>query len=387
MKQIKILGFLLAFLPSCIVHGHDWGKAYYHYFIPPNGGKVYCRIVNKDLKTIKIGQFYFGCRYGDSRYLVWGVDRVQEISGNVVLPSQVELRYCDEQKNEDYSVGSYTIVGVEGWAFVNCLQLTSITLPSTVTYVKRQAFKGCSNLTTINFPSTLHEIDLRFAEGCDRLESVNKEKGGGGMYYSINGILCCDRDIVFCPKGYKKAINVPSSIKEIKPDVFADHDQIVSVTLNSDVIGSRAFKNCTSLKTIVLNNGVKEIGEEAFSGCLALEQITIPGSAKNIRSNAFSNCMSLKSVKINEGVDELSDGDFSFCTSLRQISFPSSMKFIGEKAFMGCSALENVVFNPQISLIGRYAFFGCSNLKSVNVPKGATIYEETFMDCNKLHLP
>ncbi len=381
------LAFFLTLLPSSNAFGQPWGKARYHYFVPSNGGKVYCKIVNKTERTIRIGAHYQGCRLGDVGRMPWGEKRVQEIKGNETIPYKVELRYCDELSNEDYSVGDYTIVGLDNHAFLNCSQLISITLPSTVMNIKKQAFQGCSNLTTINLPSNLQDIDLSFADGCKKLESVNLTKGKGSKYYSYNGILCHDEDMVFCPLNFRGDLNIPSTIKTVRDDVFADHNQLFSLIVNPGTsIQDRAFKNCLCLKEVILNDGVKWIGTEAFCDCPVIEQIKIPGSLNVINCNAFSGCMSLKSVKICEGISTIEHDAFSFCTSLREIQFPTTMRWIDEKAFMGCTALEKVILNPQILIICKYAFFGCSNLISINVPKGTKPFEETFMDCNKLHL-
>ena len=389
MKKLLFLYFtlLLSILPSSNAVGQPWGKAQYHYFVPSNGGKVYCEIVNKTEKTIRIGAHYEGCRYGDVGRMPWGEKRFQEIKGIETIPSKVELRYCNELKNEDYSVGIYTIVGLDWRAFYNCTQLISITLPNTVTDIKKQAFMGCSNLTNINLPSNIQEIDLSFAEGCKKLESVNLTKGKGSKYFSFNGILCCNEEMIFCPLNFRGDLNIPSTIKMVKEDVFANHNQLFSVIVNPGTsIGDRAFKNCLCLKKVILNDGVKWIGSEAFSDCPGIEQIKIPGSLKFINWNAFANCMSLKSVNICEGIGSIEHDAFSFCTSLREIQLPTTMKWIGEKVFMGCTALEKVILNPQIETIYKYAFFGCSNLTSINVPKETKTFEETFMDCDKLHL-
>ena len=52
---------------------------------------------------------------------------------------------------------------------------------------------------------------------------------------------------------------------------------------------------------------------------------------------------------------------------------------------MGCSTLEKVILGPKVKTIYRYAFFSCTNLTSINVPKQAKVYDETFMECYKLH--
>jgi hypothetical protein len=85
--------------------------------------------------------------------------------------------------------------------------------------------------------------------------------------------------------------------------------------------------------TIILNDGLKTIGEYAFFSCDQLTNITIPASVELIGAYAFENCSSLVSVTINEGVLEIADGAFNACDVLTDVSVPASVAIIGENAF------------------------------------------------------
>ena len=58
-------------------------------------------------------------------------------------------------------------------------------------------------------------------------------------------------------------------------------------------IGDDAFKNCTSLTSVVIGDFVTSIGSYAFSNCTSLKKIEIPDSVKSIGHHAFFNCTSL----------------------------------------------------------------------------------------------
>ncbi len=449
-KLLLHFAALLSVLPCCCVLGQPpvffnvgkgekpSGQARYHYFVSPSGGKIYCKISNEKEKTIRIGPHLTGMR-GMDMFVVdddnyWGNKRVQGVKGDITLPSKVEVRLCRELYDEDTPVGTYTIVGIDAYAFKGCKELASITLPNTVSDVKKNAFEGCSNLTVINLSSTLTDIDLSFATGCDKLEAVNKGRGVQSNLYSIDGLLCDDGEIVFCPVGYSQDVTVPSSVKAVGEGAFANHANLLSVTVPPGVhIKSGAFKNCTGLSRVSLSNGVSGIDTEAFLNCTALEQITIPGSVKflggeafrgclslsvvtfgqgvetignsafadcislrevdippgleSIYSNAFANCSGIERVSFGEGLRWIGQEAFLFCSGLKELTFPQSLNAIYEKAFMGCSELRKVVFNPQIKEIERYAFFGCSSLTTANLPKQAKIYDETFLGCDNLKHP
>lgn len=431
----RLLIVLLAIFPECSVFGGG-PSANYHYFRTSNGGKVYCTIDNPTERTVKITST-LSCRYKDSKVISVTFSRnvVQEVSGDVTLPAQVNLRHCDELYGIDESVGSYSLVGLLDDSFKGCTNLTSITLPATVKSVA-SAFPGCTNLRTINLPTTIDYVSKNLAPGCDKLEAVNVGTGQGVKYHSFDGILCCEGEVYYCPASCKSDVVIPSAIKTIGKEVFANHSGLLSVNVNAGAsIGEGAFKNCSNLKSVTLSNGVKSIDSNAFDGCASLEHISIPGSVKSLGQMAFQGCLSLSSIRFNEGIETINskafadcillkalsfpvslkniyteafsgcsgieeitfptgcncsyigEGAFTFCSELNEIQLPANLEVIAEKAFMGCTALKNVVLNAKIKKIDRYAFFGCTNLTSINVPKGATTYEETFLQCDNLNLP
>ena len=84
------------------------------------------------------------------------------------------------------------------------------------------------------------------------------------------------------------------------------------------------FKNCISLTSVYIPEGVTSIGEVAFGYCASLTSIHIPESVTSIGDYAFDNCSSLTSIDIPEGVTTIDDGTFNNCTSLSSISLHST---------------------------------------------------------------
>jgi hypothetical protein len=73
---------------------------------------------------------------------------------------------------------------------------------------------------------------------------------------------------------------------------------LVSVTLaeGTEVIGSYAFSECSTLTTIALPKSLKSISGNAFYNCSSLVEITIPEQVTSIRNYAFSECYALQRV-------------------------------------------------------------------------------------------
>ncbi|KAL7527088.1 hypothetical protein ACHAXR_004208, partial [Thalassiosira sp. AJA248-18] len=67
------------------------------------------------------------------------------------------------------------------------------------------------------------------------------------------------------------------------------------------------------LEEVELCEGLEEIGEYAFSGCLALKRIRIPSTVTRILDYAFSDCRKLEEVELSEGLLEIGANAFILC--------------------------------------------------------------------------
>ncbi|MBR5715577.1 MAG: leucine-rich repeat domain-containing protein [Bacteroidales bacterium] len=84
------------------------------------------------------------------------------VSGNLVIPTQVT----------DAEGSRYTVVGIGKSAFVHCRNLTSVTVPATVTYIGNAAFQKCRNLTTVNLSDAIKTIGDEAFEECSSLTEL-----------------------------------------------------------------------------------------------------------------------------------------------------------------------------------------------------------------------
>ncbi len=89
----------------------------------------------------------------------------------------------------------------------------------------------------------------------------------------------------------------------------------------------------SSVKAIVINQGVTSIGGHAFSNCSSLTSVTIPDSVTSIEGSAFYDCRSLTSVTIPDSVTSIGGSAFSGCSSLTSVTIPDSVTSIGGSAF------------------------------------------------------
>ena len=145
------------------------------------------------------------------------------------------------------------------------------------------------------------------------------------------------------------------------------------------------FYDNASIKSVVIESGVTNIGDFAFEYCESLTDITIPNSVTSIDYAAFCHCTSLKSVTIPDSVTSIGNAAFSGCTSLTGVKIPDSVTSIGEWAFEYCESLTGVKIPDSVTSIGKFAFDNCTSLTSVTIPNSVTsIRESAFEDCTRL---
>lgn len=184
-----------------------------------------------------------------------------------------------------------------------------------------------------------------------------------------------------------KAIVIENGVTNIGNDAFYSCPSIESVIIPGSIkiIGDGVFFGYTKLASVIIQEGVENIDYAAFYNCTGLKSITIPESMKIIGFQAFNNCSSLVSITIPEGVESIGYSAFSGCTSLKSIIIPSKVKAIEDGLFYDCTRLESVTIPEGVKSIGINTFCGCRSLVSVTIPEGVeSIGYSTFMDCSSL---
>ena len=103
-----------------------------------------------------------------------------------------------------------------------------------------------------------------------------------------------------------------------------------------------------------------------------------------ITEGAYAEDESLTSIIIPEGVTDIGEVSFYGCPNLRHVSFPSTLRYIREEAF-GESAVESVILPDGLELIEEKAFFMCDSLRKIEVPgRDTVIGSDAFACCDSL---
>ena len=325
-------------------------------------------------------------------------------TGEITIPETVE--------NEGVS---YTVTEISGIAFERS-SVTKVTVPKTVKEIKRQAFysctsleevvlseglqiigddafSGCGQLKTLSLPSTVKELGSDAFESCTALVSLEIPSGvtndlfkaletypnagnitfADGSPYSIEtGVLYNGNALEgWIDKSVTKIV-VRNGVTEIPSGAFGSayttNPQITSITLPDSVtkIGEGAFRNA-DITEVDLSH-IIEIGDQAFSECGNLADVTWPENLKSMGNEAFNLCESLKDVKIQGSITEIPDMAFCGCVSLESVILPEGLTNIGDYAFDLTVKDENGDYvNPD------------PKLESINIPSTVTSLGENFL--------
>lgn len=320
-----------------------------------------------------------------------------------------------------------------------CPRLESITFPKNLTFLNFRALAGCNALSYVwvkadapfDIPMNAFDEDV-YKDAILYVNKGLKEQFENtypwnqfqtiiddeepdttltsffevdGLHYHVTSQKERTVEIIRGNEPYKGAITVPSyvkygnrtySVKAITDEAFTWDTQIglrnedlTSVVIEEGIesIGENAFSGCIDLSSVVLPNGLKRIGEMAFS-VTGITNINIPVGVEQINTGTFSGS-GLKRITIPKTVQRIGEWPFSNCP-LAEVEINGS-PHIEYGAFWQCKELTTVRFNQSVASIHPRAFAECTSLKTITLPEGLkTLDIMTFENCASLrevHLP
>ena len=269
-------------------------------------------------------------------------------SGSVTIPSTVT-----------YNGITYSVTRIGLLAFAHCDNLTSVTIPNSVTSIASEAFFG-TNLTSISIPENVILIESNAFSHCKGLTSMI----------------------------------IPKNVISIESSIFYGCENLSSIKVDEENTVYDSRNNCNAIiekyanvliagcKNTIIPNDIAAIGEGAFSGCTGLTSITIPNSVISIEASAFAECTGLTFVTIPNKVISIGGGAFSGCTGLTSITIPNKVTSIGEGAFFECTGLTSIIIPNSVTSIEAGAFAECTNLTSITcLAETPPVISEKYSGC------
>ena len=329
---------------------------------------------NKSNETIKVeenyikeqneyGKFEFALNaegdYEIVKYIPFSIE-----SAEITLPKEVNKK---------------DIVGIAKDAFKAENTITSVTIPSTYTYISEYAFYDCDSLKSVYLSDSLEKIGEGAFQNCDNL----------------------------------KHIKLPKTLKEISEYAFKDCKSIKAMDLSSiEKIQKGAFMNCTGLESVTVSEKITYATKEAFYGCdelvyneqaglcylgnadnktivlvspktLTIEECTVSNTTKIIADGAFTNCDQLFKITLSDSIKAVYSSTFTGCTELSYNKSENGL-YLGSEANpcmvlvkLDVSSVEDFKLNKSTKIILDTAFDKCSALEDIS-------FEGTSADWNAI---
>ena len=311
---------------------------------------------------------------------------------------------------DKYNISFYTnhvdvpesIRHISGGAFSNCIRLVSIRISGNVELIDRGTFANCPNLKTVELGEGIASIGSQSFLNCQNLEKIV-------IPHSVTNI----DDYAFRDCKNLRQVDILNPNAIVSRVAFYGCTQIKSVTLpemivNDPYLKPRDFFRSGGITNVVIADGVKHIGSNAFYGW-GLSRLSIPESVISIGSGAFKNCQDLGQgviiadgcvltvnpvhtpdwtllpmdgdVILPEGTRLIADGAFQGCTNLTSITIPDSVVVVGAYAFSGCESLEGIVIPNGVQKIGKDTFYGCFSLSKISLPESISEIGVSALAC------
>ncbi len=305
--------------------------------------------------------------YNGENYTVVGIgdhafyDNSKGNITSVSLPKTITFldgsafRGCNKVEKFDLPEG---LVSIGDYAFQNCVSLTEIEIPTTVTTIDTYAFYGCSALTTVTVPDNVTSLGTYTFASCTGLESVSFGKG----ITEYPNYVCNNCSAL-------KEVNVGSWVTNVGQYAF-QQTGVEKVTFDNSpaTIQQRAFYQCVSLKEVDLGDSIRSIGSYCFYRDSLIVEIAIPGTCTEIGSEAFEQCYKLAKVDIaDNGGMTIGSKAFLNCTRLKEIHFGEGITSFGGYVCQNDTLLTEVTLPSSLLSTSSWEFQYCYGLKTVTL--------------------
>ena len=264
--------------------------------------------------------------------------------------------------------------------YINNVEVKDLVIPNSVTSIGMYAFEGCSGLTSVTIPNSVTSIGEYAFYDCS-----------GVTKFICEGTPTFEEDYTLTNFPKLDSIAVPAECFDIPENIWAFcPKQVRYIKIMGGELSSDAFsviqRNYKVLNTLDLTSATNTtLTDEAFKGCYALESLSLPSELQTIGYMALADCKNLQSIHVPSSVTDIDDSAFENCRSVTSITFGDALQSAPQLRSTGSTS------NSQLRRIGNWGFYNCHNLQNLTIPEGveeigtAAFYGCTYLE--ELSLP
>jgi len=230
-----------------------------------------------------------------------GVAFLSAAFGAVAVSGQT----CDEVDANGVAFFPVGTTAITDEAFEECEDLKSVEIPNTVEIVEEKAFLLAENLEKLTFAA----------------DSVVTELGTSAFEQCLS----------------LKSVEIPASVKIVGDFTFAEAKNMEKLTFEAGSavtkLSRSAFTYCYSLKSVKIPASVESVGDYTFQSAKNMDELTfaVGSVVTKLGKKAFS-YSGLKTIVLPDGLRDLGVDVFSYSNSLRNIILPNSITSMGTGA-------------------------------------------------------
>ncbi len=312
---------------------------------------------------------------------------------------------------------TYDVVALGEEAF-SYASLSGVTIPQSVTQIKRGCFLFATGPYSITIPSAVAVIEpLAFA--ANNLSSISVDEDNPNFMSMDQMLFSKDTaTLVECLMTKSGAVALPQCTRHLATNAFAYCENVTSIALPEGLasIGYWAFVANQQLNNMVIPSTVTYIAPSPFVNCPALshlsiadgnthyymdemmiysaggdslischrsaDSVSLPNTLRYV--NGFGGNVNVRYVRVPNGVTTIGNEAFNGC-SMVSIDLPNHLHLIDEWAFFDCQSLTRVGMPATLDTMGEGCFHSCYRLTSIDIPDGLLIVPDAaFFMCNAL---
>ena len=338
--------------------------------ISPEGIIMLFKVLSADEKKCQLGTEFWNSHSGSSS------DRsISSLNaGTINIPEEVN---------------GFCVTSIGGSAFFGCNQLVSVELPDAIESIGYCSFCDCSKLASITIPANVKELSSFAFSDCSNIEEITVD--AANPYFdsrdNCNALMRTDNNSLI--RGCRNT-TIPNTTEKIEGSAFSGCLGLTHIYIPASVqsVSGPAFEGCNDLESIVVDENNPRIDSrdncnaviwkgdyELVAGC---KTTVIPATVHKIGFCAFRDITSLTSIVIPEQITSIRSDAFYGCTGLEKVfSYIQNPFEISKYAFCDRfrNPLEATLYVPAGTKSAYEATPGW-NLFSNIVEMGEEVFED-----------